>query len=349
VLPKIQDLSVKGKKVLLRADLDVPLENLEIIDDSRLNASLETIKYLKEKGASIIICGHKGRPNGKDETLSLRPIAKWFANYFNSKLTQQHINSFTGWNLEENIYLLENLRFDPGELENSPQFVSKLSEVAEIYCNDAFAVTHRNNASITGICTLLPHFAGLHLQKELSELESVFKDPQRPLAVIVGGAKIETKLPLIEKMCSIADYILVGGKIAEYYMELEKIKKVKKDAILLVGSLNEEETDITQASVDNFLQIIPLAKTIIWNGPLGLIRPKNQRDKSSDSEHSTTVIAQSVTESKAHTIVGGGDTLEYLHELKLLNKFSFVSTGGGAMLALLSGEKLPGIEALKKI
>ncbi len=347
-LPKIQEAQVHNRKVLLRVDIDVPLHNKDILDDSRLHASLETITYLQNQNATIILCGHLGRPDGQDDAYSLDPVAKWFAKKLGLQFTstKQPIGQLSGWQLSNKLYLLENLRFDPGEHKNSPELVNKLANIADVYCNDAFAVSHRNNASITGVCKKLPHYAGIHLQKEVEELDLVFKKPKHPLVVIIGGAKLETKLPLVEKMHAIADYVLVGGKIAAETQVLEKVTKIDTGNVVLVADLIEQGTDITQNSIDNFLQVIKLANMIVWNGPMGLIRPTNDRKGMPETEHGTRVIADAVSRSSAHTILGGGDTTEFLQELHILDKFSFVSTGGGAMLLLLSGEKLPGLIAL---
>ena len=300
-----------------------------------------------ENGALVILAGHLGRPEGKDEKLSVKPIAQWYQNKLkikNDKLKMTKIRELDGWKISNNLYLLENLRFDPGEESNDPDFAKKLAGLSDIYVNDAFAVSHREHASIVGVAKLLPHFAGFRLIKEVEILGRVLENPQRPLVVIIGGAKIETKLPLVERMHELADYLLVGGKIAEeenilYDVQHEDIKD--RNSILLVADLNEDETDATEKSVENFLQFVNLAKTIIWNGPIGKIY-NSEKDK----EGTTAKLAKGIAQSSAYKIVGGGDTLGLLRELNLLDKFSFVSTGGGAMLEFLSGEKLPGIEAL---
>lgn len=349
---------VFGKRVFLRADLDVPLseirnsklETRKVEDDTRLKACLSTVEYLLKQNTEIIIGGHLGRPEGFDENLSLKPVAEWLVKKLeirNLKLEIGNLSGFDGWEIGPNVFLLENLRFNEGEEENDPEFAKKLANLADIYVNDAFAMCHRNHASMVGITKYLPHFAGLHLQQEVEVLSGVLKNPKRPLVVIIGGKKIETKLPLVEKMHRIADYVLVGGKIAEETRILIKIQHEKiigSKAVLLVADLTPDETDITQKDAENFLQIINLAKTIVWNGSMGITN-----SKLNDSEKGTRKIAEGIIKSKAYSIVGGGDTVEYLNKLGILNKFSFASTGGGAMLAFLSGEKLPGLEALSSI
>ena len=218
-----------------------------------------------------------------------------------------------------------------------------MASLADIYINDAFAMCHRNHASIVGVTKFLPHFAGLHLEEEIKNLTHAMSNPKRPLVVIVGGKKIETKLPLVEKMHRIADYVLVGGKIAQESTAFLKVRHEKIEgskSVLLVADLTPDGKSITEKSLYNFLDIIPLAKTIVWNGAMGYIA------REEDEFQATRKVAEAIIDSKAYSIVGGGDTVEFLNRINLLDKFSFASTGGGAMLAFLSGEKLPGIEAL---
>jgi len=343
----LKDANVKGKTVFLRVDLDVPLSKAGVDDDTRLKSALPTIDYLLKQNAKIVIAGHLGRPEGVDKKFSLEPVAKWFANKFSiSNLQFSKRGEFDGWEIGPDIFLLENLRFNSGEEANDPEFSQKLAGLADIYVNDAFAMCHRNHASIVGITKFLPHYAGLHLEKEIENLESCLKNPKRPLVVIIGGVKIDTKLPLVEKMHYIADYVLVGGKIADETKTLIKVQHERiqgHKAALLVANLNIDGTDITQKDAENFLQIINLAGTIIWNGSMGIVGEKSE---DLPTEEGTKKVTEGILKTKAYTVVGGGDTLEYLNKLGVLDKFSFASTGGGAMLSFLSGEKLPGIEAL---
>lgn len=349
---------VFGKRIFLRADLDVPLsqqtinnkQQVTIEDDTRLKAALPTIEYLMKQNCRVIIGGHLGRPKGINKSLSLEPVARWFSiKYRVLSIKQGKREEFDGWEIGENIFLLENLRFFEGEETNDPKFAKKLASLADIYVNDAFAMCHRNHASIVGITKFLPHFAGFHLEKEISVLSKTLQNPQRPLVVLIGGKKIETKLPLVTKMYSIADYILVGGKIAQEHKEFLKIEHQKinphaggKKTILLVADLNEDGTGILKNSLNNFIEIIERTKTIIWNGTMGKI------ENNDDFGQATKKIAQAIITSRSYSVVGGGDTVEYLNKLGILDKFSFASTGGGAMLSFLSGEKLPGLVALTK-
>ena len=346
-LKSIIGVDVHGKKILLRADLDVPVRGSQIADDTRLSAWFPTLEYLLNQKAKVIIVGHLGRPEGKDDKYSLKPVAEWISKQFRIQSAEFRIETrsgFNGWVISENVFLLENLRFDSGEEGNDEEFSKKLASLSDIYVNDAFASSHRAHASIVGVTKYLPNYAGLRLQREVEELSKVLNSPKRPLVVIIGGAKIETKLPLVEKMHSFADYVLVGGEIAENDKVLLKVQHEKltgKRSILLVADSNENLKDITPKSAENFVQIIQNAKSVVWNGPMGVTEEK-------ENQNGTNILAEGIVQTSADTIVGGGDTLSFLKEKNLLDKFSFVSTGGGAMLEFLSGEKLPGLEALEK-
>ncbi|MCL5970692.1 MAG: phosphoglycerate kinase [Patescibacteria group bacterium] len=349
----VRKVDVKGKKVFLRADLNAPISEAEngewkIEDDTRLVESLPTLNYLLENGASVILVSHLRRPEGYDPKLSLLPIAKWLAKELkleNNNLKIEKLGEFDGWKLTENLFLLENIRFYKEEKENNTEFTKRLASLADIYVNDAFASSHREHASIIGAPKILPHFAGIRLQKEIEVLSGILENPKRALVVIIGGAKIETKLPLVEKMHRFADYVLIGGKIATESTELIKVQHESisgKKSILLVAELNEQRTDITLKSAENFLQIISIAETVVWNGPLG-----HTDGPTDEGKAGSRLIAEGILSSKAYSVVGGGDTLEFLKKLGKLSAFNFFSTGGGAMLAFLSGEELPGVEVLK--
>lgn len=344
-LKDIRDAKVEGKRVLLRLDLDVPIKNSKIEDDTRLSDGLSTLEYLLKRKATVTIVGHLGRPNGHSEGLSLEEVSKWFLKEINKdlKLTKEKVGIFDSFKLLDNLFVLENIRFFKGEEENDEAFAKDLASSFDVFVNDAFAVSHRKHASIVGVTKFLPSYAGFHLQKEVEELSKILNNPKRPLTVIVGGAKIETKLPLIEKMHHFADYVLVGGKLAGETKELLKVqheKLVTKKSLLFVADLNNEKSDITQTSLENFLQIVSLSKTIVWNGPMG-------RVEDSSGQEGTKLLAEGIINSSAYTVVGGGDTIGFLEKISLLSKFDFVSSGGGAMLSFLSGEKLQGIEVLR--
>lgn len=337
-LPDIRSIDISSKRIFLRLDLDVYLENGQILDDSRLHAAFPTVEYLS-KGAKIIIAGHLGRPEGKDPNLSLLPVAQWFERKFNISISEGKIGEFDGWNFGDSVSILENLRFYPGEEENGEEFAKKLSSLADIYVNDAFGASHRNHASITGVPKFLPHYAGLRLQKEVEELSRVIENPARPLVTVIGGEKMETKLPLVEKMLKTADHVLVGGEIVSRSEILLRRTPDSEEYKLSLADLNQDGTDISDESIEKFKEIIKTAKTIVWNGPMGVIQKE-------ETQKGTIEIANSIVQSSAHTIVGGGNTVGFLKNINLIDKFSFVSSGGGAMLEFLSGEHLPGLEAL---
>jgi phosphoglycerate kinase len=354
-LPNIKNAQVSDKRILLRLDLDVPIENGVINDDTRLVDSLETLNFLLDNGGHVIIAGHLGRPSQhstinnsqltpEKNNLSLKPIAEWYAKNLGASLNEGKIGEFDGWQIKPNWYLLENLRFHPEEEANDPVFSQKLAHLADIYVNNAFASSHRAHASIVGVANLLPHFAGTSLIKEINILAALMENPKRPLTVIIGGAKIETKLPMVEKMHQIADYILVGGLIAEQTKILLKVQHeqaMARKSALLVADLVESKDDVSPRDVENFLQIINMSQTVIWNGPIGVTEGRE-----SNQIIGSYKLAQGIVASGAYSVVGGGDTIGYLKKIGLLDKFSFVSTGGGAMLEFLSGEKLPGVEVL---
>ena len=374
-LRSIKDADVKNKTVFLRADLDIPLENGKIKDDTRLKVWFPTLEFLLTNKARVLIAGHLGRPTKQFSILnsqfsisepqfSLLPVAEWISKRFEiNDLRSKNFAEFKGWEISENIVLLENLRFYKEEEENpltsSGQiFAQKLASLADIYVNDAFASSHRAHVSIVGITKYLPSYAGLRLKKEIEELSKVLQTPKRPLCVIIGGAKIDTKLPLVEKMHSFADYVLVGGEIAENDKVLLKVAHEKlnppangKKSALLVADLTPDLKDITIKSAENFLQIIQNAETIVWNGPMGYIdeklKIKNKKLQAGDEGYTSFLLSYGIINSGAYTIVGGGDTVSFLNSIGILDKFSFVSTGGGAMLEFLAGEVLPGIKALQ--
>lgn len=347
-LKSLIGIDINGKTVLLRADLDVPLINGEISDDMRLQASLDTITYLLKQTKTIFIIGHLGRPEKEDKSLSLKVVAQWYADKLKGNLKEADVKGFSGWEILPGLLLLENLRFFKKEEENPSTssgqvFAKKLASLADVYVNDAFASSHRAHASIVGITKYLPSYAGFRLIKEVDELGKVLENPKRPLCVIIGGAKIETKLPLVEKMHAFADYILVGGEIAENDKVLLKVaheKTKSKKSALLVADLTPNLKDITIKSAENFSQVIQNSNTVVWNGPMGLIEEVK-------SAKGTEILAKGLINSNAYKIVGGGDTIAYLKKENLLDKFDFVSTGGGAMLEFLAGVKLPGLVVLE--
>lgn len=298
----IVDETITNKRVLVRGDIDIPDG-----DFFRLEAIKPTIDFLLTNKCQVILMGHLGRPEGKlDDKLSTKTIAEWFAK---KELTSSWIDGrFHGYEINGNFTVLENLRFFLEEEQNDEKFSAELASLAEIYVNEAFANCERAHASMVGVPKLLPHFAGFRLAKEVEVLEKVLENPVRPLLVIIGGAKIETKQPLIDKMKNYADFVVVGGKLAT----------PEKDFII---------------------ESLPEAKTIVWNGPMGEIETGNIAG-------TQKLIDLILLQKDAYKIVGGGDTIGFLNKMGLTDKFNWVCSGGGSMLKFLSGEKLPGIQAL---
>lgn len=339
-MKKITDLSISGNRVLLRADLDVPLTDVGYEEAStRLTNLVPTIDHLFNENAKIIIIGHIGRPKKSDPTLStkqlLDPLQKILKRtiVFKEDFTDESVDVPE---LKSQITLFENLRFWPGEVANDINFAQRLRSLADFYINDAFGNCHRHHASMISLPQLLPSAAGLHLEKEIEELNKILKFPQHPLIAIVGGAKIETKLPVIQNLAKLADFVLVGGELP---IEIAKNKTPMADNVI-VAELTHGDKELTDKSVEKFVKVIKSAKFIVWNGPQGLYEE--------GYSHGTLTIAKAIIESGAHSVVGGGETTQFLEQNKLLTKFSFVSAGGGAMLEFLSGKTLPAIEALKE-
>lgn len=345
-LPDLRKAKLDNKKVFLRLDLDAPRASHGISDTTRIDAGFPTLEYLFKNRLEIIIGSHLGRPDGVDKSLTLAAIASTIRARLEipaEQFREENFKGFDAFKIGERVTLLENLRFYKEEEKNDAEFANKLASLADIYVNEAFAVCHRDHASITGIPKFLPHFAGFRLQKEAEELSKVLENPMRPLVVVIGGAKIETKLPLVKRMVEFADKVLVGGEIAEEFRIKNSELRIDEEKVH-IADLNEDKKDITSGSVQKFTEIINTAKTIVWNGPMGEI--SKEINRSLLSEVGTKEIAIAISNSSAHTIVGGGDTIGFLNKQGLLDKFSFVSTGGGAMLSFLAGEKLPGLEVL---
>lgn len=315
---------IKDQIVLLRLDLDVPIKNGKVEDDFRLDAGMETLGFCLDHAKTVIIMGHLGRPEGKIvPELSVQPIIKWLeAGFGHIKLP------------EHKLHILENLRFEPGEDEASLEFAKDLASYGNVFINDAFA-SHRPSASTTVLPSLMPHAAGFRFEGEVQVLTQVRNHPVRPFVAILGGAKLEDKLPVVEKMSQIADWVLVGGKLAA---ELKASGK-HVGANVMIAQLTENSEDVTDKTLEEWKNVLHRAKQILWNGPVGKFEdPKND---------ATEKLARIVTLTGAKTLIGGGDTISAVDHGHLLDKFTFVSTGGGAMLKFLVDGTLPTIEALK--
>jgi phosphoglycerate kinase len=343
-MKRIQEADIKNKKVLLRADFNVAVENGKAKETFKIAACKDSVAYLLRQGAKVALVSHLGRPEGNaDPEFSLAQIKGDIEKILGIKIV--FIGDCIGEKVKtglENlaggeVMLLENVRFYPGEEANDANFSQQLAENFEVFVNDAFSVCHRDQASVTGVTKFLPSFAGLWLQKEIENLEKVKNAPEHPAVAIIGGAKIETKLPLINNFEAKYDHILVGGKIANEAADqgLQFSEKVVLPVDSAPGKL-----DIGPETIEKFKNIISSAKTIVWNGPVGKFEEK-------PNDTGTVAILEAVISSGAYSLMGGGESVEILEERGDMDKISFVSTGGGAMLEYLSGNNLPGIEALK--
>ena len=373
-MPKIKTLkniNVKNKRVLMRVDFNVPLREKEKL--SKVEATMPTLKYLIKQKAKIILMSHLGRPDGKiKKNLSLEPIAKELEKLLKKKIlfSKNRIKEMKSGD----IVMLENIRFNPGEEKNSPKFARELAALGDVYINEAFA-SLQGHVSTIGLPKLLPSAIGFLFEKEIKELDRILHKPKHPLMIIIGGVKVETKIKVIEKFLEKADKVLVGGALPNTIFAAKGIEMgrsfIEKDMFKVVEKLdlenpklllavdficqnseivtrginaikaNEAVLDMGPRTMEMFCQSIKKAKMIVWNGPLGLVE-KKPFDRASE------ILAKAIVKSRAYTIVGGGDTVAFVRKLGLEKKYSYISTGGGAMLEYLANETLPGIEALKK-
>ena len=346
--------NIAGKKALVRVDFNVPIQTGTVTDDFRIRQSLKTINYLHQHGAKITLITHLG----KDGSASLEPVIKKFFQI--SEIPNSEIGFF------------ENVRKFPGEEKNDPAFAKQLSELGDFFVNEAFSVSHREHASVVGIPLYLPSYAGFQLEEEVKNLSVTFQNPEHPFLFILGGAKFSTKLPLIEKYLELADHVFVGGALSNDVLKARgyevgkslvddsgyDIKKVidnKKlivpiDVMVQVGNklmnraveeVKKEEIilDVGEETLKKIKPYIENAKLILWNGPLGKYEV--------GGEKGTKKILKMVANSKAKSIIGGGDTVAIISQMGLEKDFSFISTGGGATLDFLANGTLPGIKALK--
>jgi phosphoglycerate kinase len=388
----IRDIDAGGKTVLVRTDFNVPLDEAsgKISDDSRIRATLPTIKYLVERKARVILCSHLGRPGGRVvEKLSLAPVARRLSKLLGQRVevaphasigpeVEKEVASLKGGD----VLLLENLRFQPEERENAPAFAQALARLADIYVDDAFGASHRAHASIVGVANYLPAVAGLLLEKEINVLEGILANPARPFAELAGGAKVSDKIALFENTLGKVDSLLIGGGMAATFLKAKSYEVgsslVENDRLDFAARLMEETiicgvrlllpvdvviadkvspearvktvpvkeippdwgiVDIGPETIDSFSEELRRCQTIFWNGPMGIY-------EIAKFAQGTKAMAKLLASLKATTVVGGGSTAEVVAAMKLADKMSFVSTGGGASLRFLGGEKLPGVEVL---
>lgn len=349
-MKRINEIKLNKKRTIVRCDFNVPIENGKILDDFRIKRSLKTIKFLINKKAKIILISHLGKPKGKIvEELRLNPVARHLEKLIKKKVLK--LNDCLGKEIEERVFslkegeiiMLENIRFYPEEERNELNFAKKIAKLGEIFINEAFSASHRSHASIVSLPKFLPSAIGFLFLEEVLNLEKFLKECARkkPVLVLIGGKKIEDKAPLIEKFSKIADWILVNHLIAKEIAKSKLKLEFPEKIIAPIDGINDDglDLDIGQKTIDSFKEKIKSASIIFWNGPFGKIEEKKY-------QRGTKEIAKAIIKSKALSLVGGGETLEFINSLKIAHKFSFVSTGGGAMLEFLTGKKLPGLEVL---
>ena len=386
----IEDLDIKGKRVFIRADFNVPLDNnLMITDDRRIRSTLPTINYAIDEGAKVILSSHLGRPKGKaDPRFSLAPVAKRLQRLLNKEVLfapdciGSQAENLVSKMKDGDVLLLENLRYHPEEEKNEEEFARSLARLADVYVNDAFGAAHRAHASTVGITKFLPSAAGLLLKKEIEYLKGAIDNPVKPFVAILGGAKVSGKIGVLEHLVGRVDKVLVGGGMAFTFIKamgyeigdslvedamLETAERIRKKLIengvkfyLPVDCVIAQNTepgavikivptleipkgwkalDIGPASVRLFTVALHDAKTILWNGPMGMF-------EIDIFSRGTFDVARAVANAYALTIVGGGDTDLAVNRAGVSDVISFISTGGGASLQLLEGKELPGIAAL---
>lgn len=420
----VHDIDLRGKRVLLRADYNVPLDdNDHITDDYRIKKSLPTIRYLLEQDAKVIICSHLGRPEGKpDARYSLQPCAIRLSTLLKKGVAFAH--DCVGEDAQQKaealrdgeILMLENLRFHTEEEANDDAFARQLASLADVFVQDGFGVVHRAHASTEAVTHYLPSVAGLLLDKEVDTITKVMENPERPLMAIIGGAKISDKIAILKRFIEIADFVVVGGAMANTFLLAEGItvgkSKAEPDEVPLAKEIIEHArakaaegqfafylpqdgvvaTDLANPrftrivdwdahviaaiqdypkrpprnsarvlSSESILDIGPfsgafiaggmqLAKTVIWNGAMGVTETKGLQGVVGPFAHGTEIIVDAMLGEYGHkpfTVLGGGDTVGYIEERNLTDCFNHVSTGGGASLELMSGKSLPGVEALE--
>jgi phosphoglycerate kinase len=338
----VRDAEVAGKRVLVRADLNVPLDDGRVADDTRIRAALPTLEFLLERRAQeVAVCSHLGRPKGPDPAFAMRPV-------------EERLRELEP---DERVVVLENTRFDPRETANDESFARELADGRDLYVNDAFGSAHRAHASTVGVATILPAYAGLLLERELEELGKLLGEVERPFELVSGGAKVEDKLGVLQNLGGRSDEVLIGGKMAEEVREknpLEFEVVLPRDVVAASAFEPDAETrvvpydelpdgwlglDIGPETRQEFGERIRRAKTVFWNGPMGVFEWPRFAE-------GTKAVAEAVSDVEGFTVVGGADSVRALHEAGLADRVSWVSTGGGAALEFLEGKELPGVAAI---
>ena len=383
----IRDIDVKGKRVLVRVDFNVPIKDGVVGDDTRIRAALPTIEYLLENGAALILCSHLGRPKGQPlPEYSLKPVADYLAQLLDKPVA--FAEDCIGPKAESaaqalkpgDVLLLENTRYHAGETKNDPEMAKQLASLAEVFVNDAFGTAHRAHASNVGVADHLPAVAGFLLEKEIKYLGQAVAEPEKPFVAILGGAKISDKIGVIKNLLEKADSILVGGGMANTFFKAQGYpvadSLVEDEALETAGEILAQAgtkfrlpvdvviadkfevgaahkvmstgpipdgwriLDIGPETMAHFAKIISEAKTVVWNGPMGVF-------EFPEFAKGTFAIAQAAAESDAVTIVGGGESVAAVKQSGLADKITHISTGGGASLEMLEGKILPGVAALQ--
>jgi phosphoglycerate kinase len=330
----VEEADVAGKRVLVRVDFNVPLEDGRVADDTRITAALPTLRLLLERGAGeVVLMSHLGRPKGPDPALSLEPVGARLRELLP----------------DERLRLLENTRFDPRETANDPEYARELAAHGDLYVDDAFGSAHRAHASTEGVAHLLPAYAGLLLLRELDELGSLLESPERPFVAVLGGAKVADKIGVLTSLGERADTLLIGGKMAEevdrgegYELPEDVVAAAafEADAEARVVAWDEMPDgwlglDIGPVTRERYAARIAEARTVFWNGPMGVFEWPRFAE-------GTKAVAEAVAAADAHTVVGGGDSVRAVEELGVAERIDWISTGGGASLELLEGKELPG-------
>lgn len=391
----VKDLDVKGKKVLVRVDFNVPLSKEEkgkIADDARIKAAMPTINYLSENGARVILMSHLGRPKGEaNPEFALKPVADYLENVYGDKfkfipspeVVDQKVKEEVEKLEDGQIALLENTRYRAEETKNGEEFAKELASLADLYVNDAFGTSHRAHASNVGVASILPSAIGFLIEKEIDVMDKALESPEHPFVSILGGAKVSDKIGVIENLITKVDTILIGGGMAYTFLKamgkeignslleedkmdlsLELVEKAKANGVEILLPVDvviadkieagvateivdidnipedKEALDIGPKTADLFAEKIKEAKTVVWNGPMGVFEIKEFAD-------GTNQVAKALSESEAVTIVGGGDSALAIEMAGLKDKITHVSTGGGASLEFLEGKDLPGISAIE--
>lgn len=388
----VKDVDVRGKRVLVRVDFNVPIAEGEVTDDTRIRAALPTIRYLIDHGARVVLMSHLGRPNGEpDPRYTLKPARRTLQRLigrnvaFSPEIVGPEAEEAVGRMIDGEILMLENVRFHPGEKKNDPGFARQLAALGEIYVNDAFGAAHRAHASTAGVAEYLPAYAGMLLTREVETLNGILIDPDRPFVAILGGSKVSDKFGVIDKLIECCDTLLIGGgmaftflvakglEVGDSIVEADWVEPAKQmldkartagvdlvlptDFVVATEIADDADTrivgreeipvgmmglDIGPSTIELYKGDIASARTIFWNGPMGVFEKK-------PFETGTREIAVAVgRNNRAQSIIGGGDSAAALRKFGLDDRVTFVSTGGGASMKLLEGAALPGVDALQE-